>query len=81
MQTRIARAERDKTRVEKAKADRINAFLQDMLGAANPRNLSASERARGRGVTVLEAMNEAAKKVDAGFELASGSYRFEVGEK
>jgi eukaryotic-like serine/threonine-protein kinase len=43
-QTRIARAERDRTQVEKAKADRINAFLQDMLGFSDTRSGSPNTK-------------------------------------
>jgi serine/threonine protein kinase/Tfp pilus assembly protein PilF len=53
-------------RSEAAKQAAVNGFLQDMLGAANPRNLTADDRAKGRNVSVLDALNAASKKVDAG---------------
>jgi serine/threonine protein kinase/tetratricopeptide (TPR) repeat protein len=53
-------------RSEADKQAAVNNFLQDMLGAANPRNLTAEDRAKGRNISVLDALNFAAKKVDAG---------------
>jgi len=53
--TRAAEARR-----EAAKALAVTKFMQDMLSAANPEN------AQGREVTVRAALDEAAKKVDAG---------------
>ena len=47
-------------RREAAKAQAVTTFMQDMLSAANPEN------AQGRMVTVRDALDEAAKKVDAG---------------
>jgi serine/threonine protein kinase/Flp pilus assembly protein TadD len=63
MQTRIARAERDKARVEKAKADRINTFLQDMLGFSDTRSGSANTR-KGHDATVADMLDEAARRVE-----------------
>lgn len=51
-------------RKEAAKAVAVNEFLDEMLRAASPKN------ARGREVTVREAVDAAAKKVDGG-SLAS----------
>ena len=45
---------------EAAKSQAVTKFMQDMLSAANPEN------AQGREVTVRAALDEAAKKVDAG---------------
>jgi eukaryotic-like serine/threonine-protein kinase len=47
-------------RREAAKAQAVTKFMQDMLSAANPEN------AQGRNVTVRDALDEAAKKVDGG---------------
>lgn len=44
----------------------VNAFLQEMLAAANPRNASIANPVAGRDVTVLAMVNEAARKVDSG---------------
>ncbi|CAN5486909.1 hypothetical protein BH09PLA1_BH09PLA1_05650 [soil metagenome] len=62
------RAERSAqlARSEVDKQAAVNSFLQDMLSAANPRNLTAEDRAKGRNVSVLDALNVAARKVDAG---------------
>jgi serine/threonine-protein kinase len=43
-QARVARAERDRAQVEKAKANRINAFLQDMLSFSSPGYASSNSR-------------------------------------
>jgi serine/threonine-protein kinase len=40
----VARSERDHAQRERAKAERINAFLQNMLGAADPSWYSSTER-------------------------------------
>jgi tetratricopeptide (TPR) repeat protein len=47
-------------RREAAKAQAVTKFMQDMLSSANPEN------AQGRTVTVRDALDEAAKKVDSG---------------
>ncbi len=62
----LADASAARARTEAAKQSAVNAFMQDMLAAANPRRLSAADRAAGRDVSVLEALDQAAKKVDAG---------------
>lgn len=62
-QAHIAAAERDKARVEKTKADRINAFLQDMLGFSDTRSGSANTR-KGHDATVADMLDEAARRVD-----------------
>jgi tetratricopeptide (TPR) repeat protein len=55
-----------RARTEASKQAAVNAFMQDMLAAANPRKLSAADRSAGRKVTVVEAVDQAAKEVDAG---------------
>jgi serine/threonine protein kinase len=50
-----------RAQVEAQKAERINAFLQDMLASADP------ERAQGRDVTVEMMLDEAASRVDTSF--------------
>jgi serine/threonine-protein kinase len=62
-QARIAAAERDKARVEKTKADRINAFLQDMLGFSDTRSGSANTK-KGHDATVADMLDEAARRVE-----------------
>jgi non-specific serine/threonine protein kinase/serine/threonine-protein kinase len=56
--TRIAR-ERDRAATEAAKAVSINEFLQQMLSSANPTGTGR------RSVTVVEALTEAERRVDA----------------
>ena len=60
-----ARARRE---AEKARA--VNAFVEGMLGAANPRSVSREAPERGRSVTVAQALSAAVAKLDAG-ELSS----------
>jgi tetratricopeptide (TPR) repeat protein/predicted Ser/Thr protein kinase len=55
-----ADARATEARREAAKSQAVTKFMQDMLAAANPEN------AQGREVTVRAALDEAAKKVDAG---------------
>lgn len=57
-QARVAAAERDRARVEAAKANRVTAFVQDMLRSADPRQA-------GRDVTVTEALAAAALRADS----------------
>jgi eukaryotic-like serine/threonine-protein kinase len=57
---RVAQARANEAQSEKAKAEAVTRFLTDMLGSANP------AEARGRDVTVREALDEAARKIDAG---------------
>lgn len=56
-QARIAAEQRDKARVEATKAERINAFLQEMLGSADPNQ-------KGREIKVAEVLDEAARRVE-----------------
>lgn len=57
---RIAK-ERDRATAEAAKANSINAFLQETLGSADPWQT-------GKDVSIREVLANAAKKVDAKFE-------------
>ena len=61
-QTDKARAQRDVARREKAKAEQINTFLQEMLGAAAP-------EAKGKDVKVADVLGEASSRAKA--ELAN----------
>jgi serine/threonine protein kinase len=63
---RAAAASLKQSREETAKAEAVNAFLQDMLSAADPRNASKADPAKGRDVTVTEVLDQAAKRLDAG---------------
>jgi serine/threonine protein kinase/tetratricopeptide (TPR) repeat protein len=66
-QARVARAERDRAQVEKAKADRINAFLQDMLSFSSPAYVSPNPR-KDPDAKVSEVVENAAKRAES--ELA-----------
>jgi len=54
------------SREEAAKAEAVNTFLQDMLAAADPRNATKADPAKGRDVTVAQVLDQAAKRLDAG---------------
>jgi eukaryotic-like serine/threonine-protein kinase len=66
-QARIAADERDRTRIEKAKADRINAFLQDMLSFSSPAYVSSNPH-KDPDAKVSEVVEQAAKRAES--ELA-----------
>jgi tetratricopeptide (TPR) repeat protein len=57
---RVAQARADDAQAEKAKAEAVTKFLTEMLASADP------ARAQGREVTVRAAVDEAARKIDAG---------------
>ena len=63
-QARVARAQRDRAQVEKAKADRINAFLQDMLSYSSPAYVSPNPR-KDPDVKVSEVVEEAARRAES----------------
>jgi len=52
-------------RSEAAKQTAVNQFLQDILAATNPL-LTTTDAPRGRDVTVLQALNGAARRLEAG---------------
>ncbi|HJQ27062.1 MAG TPA: serine/threonine-protein kinase [Blastocatellia bacterium] len=62
-QSRLATEQRDRARLEQDKAQRINAFLQQMLAYANP-SWYAPGKDKRRDLTVLEALDEAARHID-----------------
>ncbi len=57
---RVAQARANDAQAEKAKAEAVTKFLTEMLASADP------ARAQGREVTVHAAVDEAARKIDAG---------------
>jgi len=57
-QARVAAAERDRARLEAAKANRVTAFVQEMLRAADPRQASPD-------LTVADALAGAARRADS----------------
>jgi serine/threonine protein kinase/Flp pilus assembly protein TadD len=80
-QARIARQERDRARAEAAKAERINAFLQNVLGFSDPTWVSPNPH-RNREATVAEALDEAGRRAES--ELADqpevlAAVRFTIG--
>jgi tetratricopeptide (TPR) repeat protein/predicted Ser/Thr protein kinase len=80
-QARIARQERDRARAEAAKAERINAFLQNVLGFSDPTWVSPNPR-RNREATIAEALDEAGRRAES--ELADqpevlAAVRFTIG--
>jgi len=62
-QTSVARAERDRARLEAEKAEKINAFLQNVLNLSNPFWISANPDSTV-DATVVQALDEAAQKVE-----------------
>jgi serine/threonine-protein kinase len=66
-QAKVAATERDRARLQTAKAERINAFLQDMLSYSNPTWASPNWR-KDPNVKVSEVVEEAAGRAEA--ELA-----------
>lgn len=56
-QARIASIQRDKARIETAKVEKINSFLQQMLSSADPDN-------SGKNVKVVDVLKTAEKKID-----------------
>jgi serine/threonine protein kinase/tetratricopeptide (TPR) repeat protein len=67
-QARAARRERDVARVEQAKAARINAFLQEMIGYSGQITSGAPKRPKGHDATVVDMLDDAAGRVET--ELA-----------
>jgi eukaryotic-like serine/threonine-protein kinase len=65
-QAHVARTQRDIARLEQAKAARVNAFLQEMVGSSAA--VSGSSNQKGHEATVSDMLDQAAKQVDA--ELA-----------
>lgn len=61
-QARVARSERDRAHVAQAKAERINRFLQDALGAPDPNK-------EGRDIKVVDVLDRAAQRAQT--ELAN----------
>ena len=62
-QTRLARAERDRAQLEKAKADRINAFLRDMLSFSDTRSGSPNTK-KGHDATLADMLDEAGPRAE-----------------
>lgn len=66
-QARRASAERDRARIQTAKAERINAFLQDMLAYSSP-SYDSPNSGKNRDARVSEVLEQSAKRAET--ELA-----------
>ncbi len=66
-QAHVARLERDRARVEKIKADRINSFMQELLGFSAGRYFYGNNT-KGPKATLVDVLNDAAARVET--ELA-----------
>jgi serine/threonine protein kinase/tetratricopeptide (TPR) repeat protein len=66
-QAHVARLERDRARVEQAKADRIKSFLTDTLSYSSP-EYTSSNPTKNQDAKVSEVVDQAAKRAEA--ELA-----------
>lgn len=62
-QARIAAAERDRARIEAAKAERINSFMQSIFAAADPSWYSSGYGQRGE-VRVVDVLEQAGRRID-----------------
>lgn len=67
-QSHIAQAERDRARIEEAKAEKINEFLQGLLNFSNPSWISSNPE-RNRNATISEALDLASERAE--LELAN----------
>ena len=65
-QARIARRERDRARAEQLKAQRINDFMQSLLGFANP-SWTEPGSIKGKDLTIGQVVDEAAGRIDKDF--------------
>lgn len=63
-QARIAAAERDRARIEAAKAKRINEFLQSIFASADPNWYSSGFGQRGE-VKVVDVLEQTGKRIDS----------------
>jgi serine/threonine-protein kinase len=63
-QARIAMQERDHARTETAKAQRINQFLQEMIGYSGGTTPGSPTRPKGRDATVIDMLDDASKRVE-----------------
>ncbi len=62
-QARIAAEQRDRARIEAAKAERINAFLQSIFASADPNWYSSGFGQRGE-VRVVDVLEQAGRRID-----------------
>lgn len=64
---RIAAEQRDRARIEAAKAERINSFLQSIFASADPNWYSSGHGQRGE-VRVVDVLEQAGRRIDADFK-------------
>ena len=62
-QAHIARQQRDRARIEQAKADRTKSFLLDMLAYSSP-EYSSPNQAKNRDLKVSEVLDQAARRAE-----------------
>src|SRR6185436_73327 len=63
-QARVAAEQRDTARIETAKAERINKFMQDMLASANANWYASGHGGKGGDTRVIEVLNQAAQRLE-----------------
>ena len=63
-QALIATQERDHARTETAKAQRINQFLQEMIGYSAGTTPGSPSRPKGRDATVIDMLDDASRRVE-----------------
>jgi serine/threonine-protein kinase len=66
-QARVAAEQRDRARIEAAKAERINAFLQSIFASADPSWYSSGHGQRGE-VKVVDVLEQAGRRIDSDFK-------------
>jgi tetratricopeptide (TPR) repeat protein len=61
-----AEASAEDARRQTQKATAVNDFLVEMLGSASPTELTKTDRAKGPKITMMEVLDAASRKIDAG---------------
>jgi serine/threonine-protein kinase len=63
-EAKLSAGERDTARIETAKAERINKFLQDMLSSADANWYSSGHGGKGEDTKVVDVLNQAAQRLE-----------------
>jgi serine/threonine protein kinase/Tfp pilus assembly protein PilF len=63
-QAKVAAEQRDTARIETAKAERINKFMQDMLASANANWYASGHGGKGGDTRVIDVLNQAAQRLE-----------------
>ena len=63
-QATLAAEQRDTARLETAKAERINKFMQDMLSSADARWYSSGRGGKGADTKVVDVLNQSAQRLE-----------------